>query len=154
MLFLVAQVPPQQLMRFAVPLYIVGLALLVATALPGLGVTKKGATRWLYVGVDDPAERDHEDRDAADARLVVPAPRGPAARARLPDRRRCCSLVPVALIVKQPDLGTAILVLSAGLYVIFFAGLSWKLIVPVGVLGGRWRSPRSSSPKTASASPR
>jgi rod shape determining protein RodA len=44
-------------------------------------------------------------------------------------------VVPVAFIVKQPDLGTAILVLSAGLYVIFFAGLSWKLIVPVAVLG-------------------
>jgi rod shape determining protein RodA len=39
--------------------------------------------------------------------------------------------LPVGLIVKQPDLGTAILVLSAGLYVIFFAGLSWKLIIPV-----------------------
>ena len=44
-------------------------------------------------------------------------------------------LVPVGLIVKQPDLGTAILVLSAGLYVIFFAGLSWKLIIPVALLG-------------------
>jgi rod shape determining protein RodA len=44
-------------------------------------------------------------------------------------------LVPVGLVVKQPDLGTAILILSAGLYVIFFAGLSWKLIVPVLVLG-------------------
>ncbi|HRI17717.1 MAG TPA: FtsW/RodA/SpoVE family cell cycle protein, partial [Burkholderiaceae bacterium] len=43
--------------------------------------------------------------------------------------------VPVALIVKQPDLGTAILVLSAGLYVIFFAGLSWRLILPVLLLG-------------------
>jgi len=43
-------------------------------------------------------------------------------------------LVPVALIVKQPDLGTAILVFSAGLYVIFFAGLSWKLIVPPVVM--------------------
>ncbi|MBK7655441.1 MAG: rod shape-determining protein RodA [Betaproteobacteria bacterium] len=43
--------------------------------------------------------------------------------------------VPVGLIVKQPDLGTAILVLSAGLYVIFFAGLSWKLILPPLVLG-------------------
>ena len=41
-------------------------------------------------------------------------------------------VVPVALIVKQPDLGTAMLVLSAGFYVIFFAGLSWKLILPVG----------------------
>jgi rod shape determining protein RodA len=42
--------------------------------------------------------------------------------------------VPVGLIVKQPDLGTAILVLSAGLYVIFFAGLSWRLIIPVLLL--------------------
>jgi rod shape determining protein RodA len=45
-------------------------------------------------------------------------------------------LMPVGLIAKQPDLGTAILVLAAGLYVIFFAGLSWKLIVPVALLGG------------------
>ena len=44
-------------------------------------------------------------------------------------------VVPVALIIKQPDLGTAILVLSAGLYVIFFAGLSWKLIIPVLLTG-------------------
>jgi rod shape determining protein RodA len=44
--------------------------------------------------------------------------------------------VPLGLIVKQPDLGTAILVFSAGLYVIFFAGLSWKLIIPVLVLAG------------------
>ena len=43
--------------------------------------------------------------------------------------------VPVGLIVKQPDLGTAILVLSAGLFVIFFAGLSWKLIMPVLLIG-------------------
>jgi rod shape determining protein RodA len=47
-------------------------------------------------------------------------------------------VVPIALIVRQPDLGTAILVLSAGLSIIFFAGLSWKLILPpllLGVLG-------------------
>jgi rod shape determining protein RodA len=40
----------------------------------------------------------------------------------------------VGLVVKQPDLGTAILILSAGIYVIFFAGLSWKLIAPVVAL--------------------
>ena len=85
-LFLVAQVPPQQLMRFAVPLYFVGLALLIATALPGLGVTKKGATPLALDRRHDPAERDHEDRDAVDARVVVPATRRPAACARLPDR--------------------------------------------------------------------
>jgi rod shape determining protein RodA len=43
--------------------------------------------------------------------------------------------VPVGLIMKQPDLGTALLVLAAGLSVIFFAGLSWKLIVPPMLLG-------------------
>jgi rod shape determining protein RodA len=43
--------------------------------------------------------------------------------------------LPVALIVRQPDLGTAILVLAAGLSVIFFAGLSWKLILPPLILG-------------------
>jgi rod shape determining protein RodA len=44
-------------------------------------------------------------------------------------------LIPVGLIVKQPDLGTALLVLSAGLYVIYFAGLSWRLILPVLLAG-------------------
>ena len=48
-IFIVAQISPQTLMRFAVPLYVVGVALLVAVAV--VGVTKKGATRWLNVGV-------------------------------------------------------------------------------------------------------
>jgi len=43
--------------------------------------------------------------------------------------------VPALLIARQPDLGTALLVLAAGFYVIFLAGLSWRLIVPVAVLG-------------------
>ncbi|MCP6406808.1 FtsW/RodA/SpoVE family cell cycle protein, partial [Klebsiella pneumoniae] len=43
--------------------------------------------------------------------------------------------LPVGLIMKQPDLGTSLLVLAAGLSVIFFAGLSWKLIIPPVVLG-------------------
>ena len=132
-LFLIAQVPPQQLMRFAVPLYLIGLALLVATALPGLGVTKKGATRWLWIGVTiQPSEI---------MKIAMPLMLAWWFQRREGQLRALDFLiatmlvvVPVALIVKQPDLGTAILVLSAGLYVIFFAGLSWKLIVPVGVL--------------------
>jgi rod shape determining protein RodA len=129
--FLVAQVSPQTLMKVAVPLYVIGCALLVAVAVAG--VTKKGATRWLNVGVViQPSEilkiamplmlawwfqRREGHLHATDfviALLLV--------------------LAPVGLIVKQPDLGTAILVLSAGLYVIFFAGLSWKLIIPVAVI--------------------
>jgi rod shape determining protein RodA len=131
-LFLVAQVPPQRLMRLAVPLYTVGVALLIATAL--FGVTKKGATRWLNVGVViQPSEimkiamplmlawwfqkREGQLRalDFAVGGLLV--------------------LVPVGLVVKQPDLGTAILILSGGFYVIYFAGLYWRLILPV-LLGG------------------
>ncbi|HNG80194.1 MAG TPA: rod shape-determining protein RodA [Burkholderiaceae bacterium] len=130
-LFVVAQVPPQRLMALAVPLYTVGLLLLVATAL--FGLTKKGATRWLNVGVViQPSEilkiatplmlawwfqrreGSLRPRDFAGAGLIL--------------------LLPAALIAKQPDLGTAILVFSAGFYVIFFAGLSWRLILPVVVI--------------------
>jgi rod shape determining protein RodA len=43
--------------------------------------------------------------------------------------------LPLGLIVRQPDLGTSLLVMSAGLYVIFFAGLSWRIIIPVLLAG-------------------
>jgi rod shape determining protein RodA len=131
LLFIVAQVPPQRLQALAVPLYAIGVALLIATAL--FGVSKKGATRWLNVGVViQPSEilklamplmlawwfQKCEGRLSLAAWVVA----------------ALLLLIPVGLVVKQPDLGTAILILSAGLYVIFLAGLSWKLIVPVFVL--------------------
>jgi rod shape determining protein RodA len=132
LLFLVSQVPPQRLLSLAVPLYTVGVALLIATAL--FGVSKKGATRWLNVGiVIQPSEllklamplmlawwfQKCEGRLSLAAWVVA----------------ALLLLVPVGLVVKQPDLGTAILILSAGIYVIFFAGMSWKLILPVLGLG-------------------
>ena len=131
-LFAVAQVPPQRLMALAVPLYVFGVALLVATAL--FGITKKGATRWLNVGmVIQPSEI---------MKIGMPLMlawwfQRREGQLRAPDFLVAGLLlgVPVGLIMKQPDLGTAILVLSAGLYVIFFAGLSWKLIIPVLVTG-------------------
>ena len=133
-LFVVAQVPPQQLMRVAIPLYAIGLVLLLATALPGLGITKKGATRWLNVGITiQPSEI---------MKIAMPLMLAWWFQRREGQLRALDFLiatlllvVPVGFIVKQPDLGTAILVLSAGLYVIFFAGLSWKLILPVFLLG-------------------
>jgi rod shape determining protein RodA len=128
----VAQIPPQRMMALAVPVYTVGLALLVAVAL--FGLTKKGAQRWLNVGiVIQPSEimkigmplmlawwfqkREGQLRslDFFVAGLIL--------------------FIPVALIFRQPDLGTAILVMSAGLYVLFFAGLSWWLIIPPLLLG-------------------
>ncbi|MBP3980208.1 MULTISPECIES: rod shape-determining protein RodA [unclassified Acidovorax] len=131
-LFMVAQVPPQKIMALAVPLYAVGVALLVAVAL--FGITKKGAQRWINLGVViQPSEllkiamplmlawwfqkREGQLRplDFAAAGLLL--------------------VIPVGLIMKQPDLGTSLLVLAAGLSVIFFAGLSWKLVLPPVLLG-------------------
>jgi rod shape determining protein RodA len=132
-MFIAAQVPPQQLMRLAVPLYTVGVALLIATAV--FGVTKKGAQRWLNVGlVIQPSEV---------MKLAMPLMLAWWFQKREGQLRvldfviaGLLLLVPVGLVVKQPDLGTAILILSAGIYVMFFAGLSWKLILPAVLLGG------------------
>ncbi len=127
-MFVVAQVPPQRLMSFAVPLYTVGVALLVAVAL--FGITRKGATRWLHVGVTviQPSEI---------LKIAMPLMLAWWFQKREGQLRPLdfiaaglLLVVPVGLIMKQPDLGTSLLVLAAGLSVIFFAGLSWKLIVP------------------------
>jgi rod shape determining protein RodA len=132
-MWMVAKIPPQTLMRFAVPAYLLGLALLVAVAL--FGDVVNGARRWLHVGVTrfQPSEmmklalplmlawyfHKHEAtlrlRDFAVAALLL--------------------LVPVLLIARQPDLGTAVLVGAVGFYVIFFAGIGWKLLAGLGVLG-------------------
>ena len=131
-MFVVAQIPPQKLMRFAIPAYTIGVALLIAVAI--FGVTKKGARRWVNVGVViQPSEI---------LKIAMPLMLAWWFQKREGQLRPLdfavaggLLLVPVALIVKQPDLGTAILVLVAGLSVIFFAGLSWKLIVPPVILG-------------------
>lgn len=132
-LFLVAQVPPQRLMALAVPLYAVGVALLLATAL--LGVTKKGATRWLDLGV---VIQPSEVLKIAMPLLLAWWFQRREGHLRVLDFVVALGLlaIPVGLIVKQPDLGTASLVLASGLFVIFFAGLSWKLVIPVALLAG------------------
>ncbi|MEY4419810.1 MAG: hypothetical protein RLZZ498_406 [Pseudomonadota bacterium] len=131
-MFVVAQIPPQRLMAFAVPLYTVGVALLIAVAL--FGLTKKGARRWLNVGVViQPSEI---------MKIAMPLMLAWWFQKREGQLRPfdflvagVLLMVPVGLIMRQPDLGTSILVLSAGLAVIFFAGLSWWLIVPPIILG-------------------
>ena len=133
LLFVVAQIPPQRLLALAPPLYALGVALLIATAL--FGVTKKGATRWLNIGVTQ--IQPSEILKIAMPLMLAWWFQRREGQLRLLDFAVAAGLLllPVGLIVKQPDLGTAILVLSAGLFVIFFAGLSWRLIVPVMLLG-------------------
>jgi len=130
--FIVAQVSPQTLMRLALPLYTIGVALLIAVAV--MGITKKGATRWLNIGV---VIQPSEIMKIAMPLMLAWWFQRREGQLRVPDFVIALMLlaIPVGLIVKQPDLGTAILVLSAGIYVIFFAGLSWKLIIPVLVVG-------------------
>ena len=131
-MFVVAQIPPQRLMALAVPLYTLGVALLIAVAI--FGVTKKGAKRWLNVGVTiQPSEV---------LKIAMPLMLAWWFQKREGQLRPLDFLVatlllalPVALIIKQPDLGTALLILAAGMSVIFFAGMSWKLIVPPVVIG-------------------
>lgn len=131
-MFVVAQIPPQRLMAFAVPLYVLGVALLVAVAI--FGITKKGAKRWINLGiVIQPSEI---------LKIAMPLMLAWWFQKREGQLRPLDYLVaglllvvPVGLIMKQPDLGTSLLVLAAGLAVIFFAGLSWKLIAPPVLLG-------------------
>ena len=132
-MWIAAQVAPQTLMRLAPPAYLIGLALLVAVAL--FGDVVNGARRWLHVGVTrfQPAEimklalplmlawHFHRNEAALRARDFVIA--------------ALLLAVPVALIARQPDLGTAVLVAAAGCYVVFFAGVGWKVLAGVGLLG-------------------
>ncbi|WP_031356969.1 rod shape-determining protein RodA [Caballeronia sordidicola] len=128
LMWILANVPPPTLMRFAVPLYTIGMALLIAVAT--FGLTRKGAKRWLNVGVViQPSEI---------MKIAMPLMLAWYFQRREGGIRWWDYIVgfiililPVAIIAKQPDLGTAVLVFAAGLFVIYFAGLSFKLIVPV-----------------------
>lgn len=131
-MLVVSQIPPQRLMLLAVPLYTLGVALLVAVAL--FGITKKGAQRWVNVGiVIQPSELL---KIAMPLMLAWWFQRREGAL-RPVDFVVALGLlaVPVGLIMKQPDLGTSLLVLAAGLSVIYFAGLPWKLVLPPVLLG-------------------
>ena len=123
----VSHVPPQRLMQFVLPIYLLGLVLLIGVAVAGEVVN--GARRWLHVGVTriQPSEL---------MRLAVPmmlawflhykqevlSTRHYAIAAAL-------LVLPVGLIVRQPDLGTALLISASGVYVLFLGGLSWRIIV-------------------------
>jgi rod shape determining protein RodA len=129
----VANVPPHFLMRLALPMFVLGLILLLGVAVKGEVIN--GARRWLNIGITriQPSELMkiaaplmlawyfHRYEGALSLRnFVVGA---------------IMLLVPVALIAKQPDLGTAVLIMASGSYVLFLAGLSWKIIAGLGVAG-------------------
>lgn len=126
-MWLAANVAPNQLERIALPLYALGVLLLIGVAL--FGSISHGAQRWLNLGFTkiQPSEI---------MRLGMPMMlawyfskrEGKPAMADFAIGGLLL-LVPVALIMKQPDLGTAILIGASGFYILFLAGLSWKLLV-------------------------
>ena len=129
----VAQFPPQKLMRFAVPLYVVGVILLVLVFL--IGIKVNGARRWLSLGF----MRIQPSEILKIAMPLMLAWYFQKHEAMLKLRHYVIAglllIVPFGLIAKQPDLGTAILVGAAGFYVIFFAGLPWKVIIGMLIAG-------------------
>ena len=126
-----SQLPPQTLMRFAPPAYLLGLVLLVAVAL--FGDVRNGARRWLNLGVT--SIQPSEIMKIAMPLMLAWYFHKRETLLRVHDYAVAALLlaVPTLLIARQPDLGTALLVAAAGCYVIFLAGLSWKVIVGLGV---------------------
>ncbi|MBX7228121.1 MAG: rod shape-determining protein RodA [Burkholderiaceae bacterium] len=132
-MWLIANISPQTLMRIAVPLYVVGVLLLIGVALGG--EVRKGARRWLNLGFT--TVQPSEIMKIAMPLMLAWYFHKYEAVLKFKDFivASVLLIVPVALIARQPDLGTAILILLAGLFVLFFAGLSWKLIIPVILAG-------------------
>lgn len=133
MMWITARIPAPRLLSLALPLYLVGVLLLIGVAL--FGEVSKGAQRWLHIGVTriQPSELMkiamplmlawyfHQREGAIGLKEFIVA--------------GVLLAIPVGLIVTQPDLGTSLLVAAAGIYVIYFAGLSWRLLIPVFALG-------------------
>ena len=127
LMWITANIPPQTLARAAVPLYAAAVLMLVGVAM--FGIVVNGSRRWLNLGVArfQPSElmkiampmmlawyfQKFEGRigwkDFVFAAVLI--------------------VVPVYLVKRQPDLGTALLIAASGFYVLFLAGLSWKIIV-------------------------
>ena len=133
-MWVVANIQPQLLERIAVPAYVLGVLLLIAVAL--FGDISHGARRWLNLGVTkiQPSEIMRIAMPMMLAWFFAKRESHP----RITDFLIAAALllIPVALIMKQPDLGTALLISASGFFVIFLAGLSWKFILGSTVLFG------------------
>ncbi len=132
-MLVIAQVPQRLLQRLALPIYLVGVMLLIGVAVAG--DIANGARRWLNLGFTriQPSEI---------MKLAIPLALAwyfqrieGAARLREFIVAALLLIVPVALIVRQPDLGTAMLVAAAGFYAIFLAGLSWRIMLTIAGIG-------------------
>ncbi|MCY7297124.1 rod shape-determining protein RodA [Alteromonas sp. a30] len=125
-MLIMAQIPPLAYRRLSIYFYVIGVLMLIAVLI--IGVTGKGAQRWLDLGV-------FRFQPSEIMKLAVPMMVAWfISRFNLPPRTFRVAIafiiviVPTLLIAKQPDLGTSLLIACSGIFVIFLAGMSWKLI--------------------------
>ncbi len=130
-LFVMAQLPPRFYLKWAPALYALGILLLIAVIL--FGDKGKGAQRWLEFG-------SFRFQPSEIMKLAVPLMVAWFFSERvLPAKKRELSLaliivmVPTLLILKQPDLGTSLLIACSGIFAIYLSGVSWKLIFGFGI---------------------
>ncbi|MCB5208057.1 rod shape-determining protein RodA [Methylovorus mays] len=133
-LWIAANIAPQHLERLALPVYILGMVLLVGVFF--FGEISHGARRWLHIGLVriQPSEL---------MKIGVPmllawyfSRRDNTLRLSNHAIGALLLAIPVAFIMKQPDLGTSLLIASSGFYVLFLAGLSWRLLIGLAVFAG------------------
>ena len=132
-MLIVAQIPPQLLMRLAPPVYFFGLVLLIGVAL--FGDVRNGARRWLNLGLT--SIQPSEIMKIAMPLMLAWYFQKREAVLKVYDYAIAAVILmgPTLLIARQPDLGTALLVTAAGFYVIFLAGLSWKILIGLAISG-------------------
>ena len=133
LMFVVAQIAPRRFFDWAPLLYLVGVALLCAVLV--VGETAQGAQRWLRVGPFgfQPSEF---------VKLTVPLMVAWfISKGDLPPRLwrvalgGLFTLVPVVLVMRQPDLGTSLLIVASGAFVLFLAGVGWRYIAALAAFG-------------------
>jgi rod shape determining protein RodA len=131
-MWIVSRIPPKWLETAAVWIYVIGVALLIAVA--AFGLIKKGARRWLNIGV---VIQPSEIMKIAMPLMLAWYFQKREGIQKSWDYGIAAIIlgIPVLLIARQPDLGTALLVFAAGMYVIILAGLPWKWILPFVGLG-------------------
>ena len=125
LLWVVAQIPPKTIAKWALPIYALGVILLIGVEVAG--VTVNGSTRWLDLGI---RIQPSEIMKIGLPMMVAWFFQHFEGRLRWWHYLTALGLisVPVTLILKQPDLGTATLIMASGIFVVYFAGLSWKVI--------------------------
>ncbi|GMR21398.1 MAG: rod shape-determining protein RodA [Gammaproteobacteria bacterium] len=131
-MFTVAQIRPETLYRWTPYIFGIGLTLLVIVLI--MGVTGKGAQRWISLGIVNfqPSEIMKLGAPMMVAWFFSQRPLPP--QLKQVAIAAAIILIPTALVAKQPDLGTALMIFSAGGFVLFLAGMGWRLIMTLVAL--------------------